>query len=51
MEGCKEERKTVASKENMDDAVIEMWRSSMALSPDFAAELRTFWALPEDFEF
>lgn len=50
-EWWKQERKKVASKENMDDAVIEMWRSAMRLSPDFAAELRTFWALPEDFEF
>ena len=50
-EWWKQERKKVASKENMDDAVVDMWRSVMALSPGYAAELRTFWALPEDFEF
>ncbi len=46
-----EECGRVAAKENMDSAVLDMWRSSMALSPDFGAELRTFWDLPEDFEF
>ncbi len=46
-----EERKKVAAKENMDPAVLTMWRSSMELSPDYGAELRSFWGLPEDFEF
>ncbi|MCZ7631396.1 MAG: hydantoinase B/oxoprolinase family protein [Microthrixaceae bacterium] len=45
------EREKVAAKENMDPAVLEMWRSSMSLSPDFGAELRAFWGLPDDFEF
>ncbi|MFN8036477.1 MAG: hydantoinase B/oxoprolinase family protein [Acidimicrobiia bacterium] len=46
-----EERKKVAERENMAPAVLEMWRQSMKLSPDYAAELRTFWDLPDDFEF
>ena len=46
-----EERKKVAAKENMDPAVLSMWRSSMDLSPDYGAELRAFWNLPADFEF
>ncbi|MEZ5171313.1 MAG: hydantoinase B/oxoprolinase family protein [Acidimicrobiia bacterium] len=46
-----EERKKVAAKENMDPAVLDMWRSSMELSPDYGAELRSFWDLPDDFEF
>jgi len=45
------ERKKVAAGENMDDAVLAMWRSSMALSPEYGAELRAFWNLPEDFTF
>ncbi len=35
----------------MADAVVDMWRSSMSLSPKYAAQLRSFWKLPEDFEF
>jgi hypothetical protein len=46
-----QEREKVAASENMDPAVIDMWRSSMKLSPDYGAELRAFWNLPEDFEF
>ena len=46
-----EEREKVAAKENMDPAVLAMWRSSMDLSPDYGAELRAFWNLPENFEF
>ncbi len=45
------ERRKVADRENMDPAVLQMWRSSMELSPDYAAELRAFWKLPADFEF
>jgi N-methylhydantoinase B/oxoprolinase/acetone carboxylase alpha subunit len=45
------ERKKVQARENMDEAVIEMWRTSMELSPDYARELREFWKLPEDFTF
>ena len=45
------ESERVAAKENMDPAVLDMWRSSMALSPDYGAELRAFWNLPDDFEF
>jgi N-methylhydantoinase B/oxoprolinase/acetone carboxylase alpha subunit len=46
-----EERRKVQAKENMDPAVLTMWRSSMELSPDYGGELRAFWGLPEDFEF
>ena len=46
-----EERKKVAARENMDPAVLTMWRTSMQLSPDYGDELRAFWDLPEDFEF
>ena len=45
------EREKVAAGENMDEAVLAMWRSSMALSPEYGAELRAFWNLPEDFTF
>jgi hypothetical protein len=45
------EREKVAAKENMDPAVLVMWRSSMELSPDYGQELRAFWGLDDDFEF
>jgi hypothetical protein len=45
------ERQKVAAQENMDPAVLRMWSSSMELSPGYARELRSFWNLPEDFEF
>jgi N-methylhydantoinase B/oxoprolinase/acetone carboxylase alpha subunit len=45
------EREKVAAKQDMAPAVLAMWRSSMALSPSYAAELRAFWALGDDFEF
>jgi N-methylhydantoinase B/oxoprolinase/acetone carboxylase alpha subunit len=45
------EKEKVAAKENMDPAVLTMWRTSMELSPDYGAELRAFWQLPDDFEF
>ena len=45
------EREKVAAKENMNPAVLDMWRSSIALSPDYGAELHAFWNLPDDFEF
>jgi len=45
------ERKKIAAKENMSPAVLDMWRSSMDLSPDYGDELRRFWALDEDFVF
>jgi hypothetical protein len=41
----------VAAKQDMDPAVCTMWRTSMALSPGYGAELRQFWNLPEDFTF
>lgn len=45
------ERKKILAKEGMDPAVHVMWRSSMELSPAYAAELRAFWKLPDDFAF
>jgi N-methylhydantoinase B/oxoprolinase/acetone carboxylase alpha subunit len=45
------ERQKVRAQENMDPAVLRMWASSMELSPAYAAELRAFWQLPEDFVF
>jgi N-methylhydantoinase B/oxoprolinase/acetone carboxylase alpha subunit len=45
------ERKKVEGQQNMDPAAVQMWRSSMELSPKYAAELRAFWQLPEDFTF
>ncbi|MCH2172096.1 hydantoinase B/oxoprolinase family protein [Myxococcota bacterium] len=47
----RDERKRVLERENMDPAVLEMWRSSMTLTPDYGDELRAFWRLPDDFEF
>ena len=46
-----QERQRIEAKENMTDAVVDMWRSSMELSPDYAKELKAFWALPEEFTF
>jgi N-methylhydantoinase B/oxoprolinase/acetone carboxylase alpha subunit len=45
------ERRRVEGKENMSTAVLEMWRSSMELSPGYGEELRAFWKLPKDFTF
>ena len=47
----REERKRVLARESMASAVLEMWRTSMKLSPDYAAEIRAFWKLPDDFTF
>ena len=47
----KDERKRILARENMASAVLDMWRASMTLSPDYAAELRAFWKLPDDFTF
>jgi N-methylhydantoinase B/oxoprolinase/acetone carboxylase alpha subunit len=46
-----QEKAKVAARENMDPAVLTMWRTSMELSPDYGEELRAFWGLPADFEF
>jgi N-methylhydantoinase B/oxoprolinase/acetone carboxylase alpha subunit len=45
------ERTRVTARENMDPAVLHMWRTSMELSPDYGDEIRAFWALPADFRF
>jgi hypothetical protein len=47
----KQERQKVAAGEGMAEAVKGMWRSSMELSPDYGAELKAFWRLPDDFTF
>lgn len=46
-----QERRRVAARQDMDPAVLQMWRSSMALSPAYGDEIRAFWGLPSDFEF
>jgi N-methylhydantoinase B/oxoprolinase/acetone carboxylase alpha subunit len=46
-----QERTKVQAKERMAGAVVEMWRSSFQLSPEYGAEVRAFWQLPEDFTF
>lgn len=46
-----QERAKVAAAENMDVAVLEMWRASMRLSPTYGEDLRAFWQLPDDFTF
>jgi hypothetical protein len=45
------ERAKVEAREGMADAVLDMWRGSMALTPSYGAEIRAFWQLPEDFTF
>ena len=45
------ERKKIAEKKGMAPAVLDMWRTSMKLSPDYARDLKAFWKLPEEFEF
>lgn len=45
------EREKIVAKENMADAVLTMWRTSMELSPEYGEEMRTFWNLPDDFTF
>jgi N-methylhydantoinase B/oxoprolinase/acetone carboxylase alpha subunit len=50
-EWWRQERQKVMAKEGMAQAVQDMWRTSMELSPAYGAELRAFWQLPEDFAF
>jgi N-methylhydantoinase B/oxoprolinase/acetone carboxylase alpha subunit len=45
------ERRRIQAKENMADAVVDMWRKSMELSPGYAEELRAFWGFADDFVF
>ncbi len=46
-----QERARIVAKEQMASAVLEMWRTSTELSPEYGAEVRAFWQLPEDFSF
>lgn len=46
-----QEREKILAKENMASAVLDMWRSSMELSPEYGQEMRALWQLPEDFTF
>jgi N-methylhydantoinase B/oxoprolinase/acetone carboxylase alpha subunit len=46
-----QERRKVQGGEGMAEAVKNMWNSSMELSPGYAARLRRFWQLPDDFVF
>ena len=50
-EWWEQERRRVQAKQGMADAVCDMWRSAMELSPDFARELREFWRLSDEFTF
>ena len=50
-EWWQQERPKVLAKENMSQAVLDMWRTSMELSPDYGQEMRAFWQLPQDFTF
>jgi hypothetical protein len=46
-----QEREKILAKEHMADAVHDMWRGVMELSPDYGRELRAFWNLPQEFTF
>lgn len=48
-EWWKKAREKIMTKD-MDGKILEMYQSSVRLSPAFAGELREFWALPQDFE-
>jgi N-methylhydantoinase B/oxoprolinase/acetone carboxylase alpha subunit len=50
-EWWKQERKRVQAGEGMADAVKGMWRTSWELSPDYGAEMKAFWQLPDDFTY
>ena len=50
-EWWKQERERIQAKENMATAVLDMWRGSMELSPNYGHEVRAFWQLPADFTF
>ncbi|MFQ5666617.1 MAG: hydantoinase B/oxoprolinase family protein [Candidatus Binatia bacterium] len=50
-EWWKHERAQILAKDHMASAVLDMWRSSMGLSPDYGDEVRAFWHLPADFTF
>jgi hypothetical protein len=50
-EWWQQERQRVIAKQNMASAVLDMWRTSTQLTPDYGAEIRAFWQLPDDFTF
>ena len=50
-EWWQQERERIVAKEHMASAVLDMWRSSMELSPEYGQEIRAFWQLPEGFTF
>ena len=50
-EWWQQERERIVAKEHMASAVLDMWRSSMELSPEYGEEIRAFWQLPEGFTF
>ena len=45
------ERETRVLARDLSAPVIDMYRSSMRVSPAWAKRYRDFWRLPEDFEF
>ena len=50
-EWWQQERKEILAKQNMADAVLVMWRTSMELTPEYGREVRAFWKLPDDFTY
>ena len=46
-----QEREKVLAREKMAEAVLDMWRTSMSLSPNYGQQIRAFWQLPQDFTF
>jgi N-methylhydantoinase B/oxoprolinase/acetone carboxylase alpha subunit len=46
-----QERQKIIAKENMAQAVQDMWRTSFELTPSYGDEIKAFWQLPEDFTF
>jgi N-methylhydantoinase B/oxoprolinase/acetone carboxylase alpha subunit len=50
-EWWQQERQKVIAKENMAQAVQDMWRTSFELTPSYGEEIKAFWQLPEDFAF
>jgi len=46
----KNEREKVLKKEFLE-VIVSTYRESMTLSPEFAAEFKKFWELPDDFAF
>jgi N-methylhydantoinase B/oxoprolinase/acetone carboxylase alpha subunit len=46
-----QEREKVQAGEGMADAVKNMWRTSMELTPSYGDQMKAFWKLPNEFSF